>query len=246
MTTVGLALATVATAFGVTHKSAPHPLLSPAPAATAQIRIWKGEFPSGRRLHVTFSTTGKKPTAGDLGSLDRGYHFTEYTPVPAADLQLEVTTDLPTTTSLKSFPVHFTPNGLATLLLRENGGTLETELVDDSPPPSNANVPELAIRNFVPTLTGLQIAIGEDVRVALHSPDSYLLLRGLKPEVLQVDTSGQQEPGKPLRWTNEVDFRRCRKATLLIYPDPYGRIRPRLIAGVAPETSTADAAGATR
>ena len=54
-------------------------------------------------------------------------------------------------------------------------------------------------------------------------------MRGIKPAVYQIRTSGTGSDGKPFQWNNEVDFRQYRRQTLLIFPDPYGRVRPRLV-----------------
>ena len=64
----------------------------------------------------------------------------------------------------------------------------------------------------------------------LISVRSSVRLDGMKRAIYPVTTSGLDGTGKSVHWNTDVDFRQYRRATLLIYPDAYGRIRPRISA----------------
>jgi hypothetical protein len=217
---------------------APAEAAAPAPVNPAQMRIWKGELGSGRSLRVSYTTSARKPVTKDFAHLEKGFAFGSYAPIPAEDLQIEIFEDTPTGAKLKSIPLHLAAADKATLLLSETDGKIGAEIVNDTPSPGTEATAELAVRNFVPSLTSLQVSVGDDVHVSLNTPQSFLQVRGLRREALEVDTAGTQA-GKPIKWTNEVDFSQTRKATVLIYPDPYGRIRPRVITDNNPSESNA-------
>lgn len=198
-------------------------------AATAQVRIWKGEFPSKRAVSVTYKPAGKTATPTEFDGLNDSYSFTGYLRVPAEDLVFEFFDAADKTQKLSEQVVQAGSDDLITLILSEQKGEFHTELLHDALPSPKTTVAELTVRNFVPTLTDLEIKIGDGTRITLHAPDSFAQLRGLPLQALKVETSGSLGADKPFSISNDVNFDRFRKATLLIYPDPYGRIRPRLV-----------------
>lgn len=207
------------------------PAQAPAPAvpvSPALLRIWKGELVSRRALRVSYTVSAHKSPPKEFVHLEHGYDFGQYIPLPAEDLKLDVFEDRPNGELLNSLPLHLSSGDKVTLLISETGGKVGIEIVNDNPPPDAEKTADLSVRNFIPSLTSLQVSVGDDVRVTLSSAQSFLQVRGLRREALEVDTSGTQA-GKSIRWTNEVDFSQARKATVLIYPDPYGRIRPRVV-----------------
>jgi hypothetical protein len=222
-------------------KSAPAPK-SPAELATSatRFRLWKGDFPSKRAVHLTLRPTGKGANM-DLGEFAPESHFGDYIPGVAGDCTMEARLSGETGAPLATFATRLPANASATLVLRETeSGTLTFELLDDTPTGDDASG-ELFVRNFVPALKTLQLDAGPDLHLRLTTSSCFLHLRGLPRTSLQLETSGEDRTGAQIHWSNEVDFSQARRATLLIVTDPYGRIRPKIIIdasspGAAPVT----------
>ena len=87
---------------------------------------------------------------------------------------------------------------------------------------------EFRIYNFLPTSGTIQINLGAILNVQIASTQSSLRLSGINPALYPVQVNGVSGDNKEIRWTGEVDFTKCRKARLLIFTDPYGRVRPRV------------------
>lgn len=197
----------------------------PATAATASLRIWKGD--SGRAVHVILRRTGRGIEPTDLGELPATLRFGDYTDVPSGACTVELQDPTDPKSNLASLALQLAPGSFSTLLVSENAGALATELIDDTP--RGGDTAELVVRNFASTLATLQIDAGPDVHVKLTSGHSFLHLRGLPRARLSVETGGTETAGTAVQWSNDVDFTKIRRATLLIHADPYGRIRPRVV-----------------
>ena len=63
-------------------------------------------------------------------------------------------------------------------------------------------------------------------------------LEGFPLQLVALSMRATTGDGKTQTWTSEVDFRRARRASLLIVPDPYGRFRPRVSIDGKEVTST--------
>jgi hypothetical protein len=155
------------------------------------------------------------------------YRFGDYAVAPVGNVTIEIADEKDEKNPLAIVPAHLAADSFWTLLVRETGGEIHAELIDDTP--AGARTVALTVRNFAPTLSTLEIEAGPDFHAKLSSPESFVHVRGLPLERLQVETSGSESSGNVLQWTNSVDFTKFRGATVLIYPDPYGRIRPRVV-----------------
>ena len=80
----------------------------------------------------------------------------------------------------------------------------------------------------MPNLKDAHVDIGDMLNAQIASGAGLLMMRGVQPAVYQVRTSGTGPNGKAFEWNTEVELKQNHRQTLLIYPDPYGRIRPRL------------------
>lgn len=217
-----------------------------ATSAPAAIRLWKDAFPSKRNIRVLLKPTARKGTPTEIRVTSPGYRFMDYVELPAGDFTVEVNDLENLKAGLFQKTVTLPPKSFTTLLLREEGESISAEFIDDTIRGTSAEVGELTVRNFAPTLATLQIRVGDEVNVSLGSPASFLQVRGLKKALVQVETSGADVSGTALKWTSEVDFRTVLKATLVVYPDPYGRIRPQVVVdGENPNSSKEEAPSKT-
>ncbi len=194
--------------------------------ATAQVRVWKGDFPSKRALKITLRSAGRKPVASELAASAEGYFFSPYRPVPAGPAIIEVTDAHEAKHKPATLSTTLAPGSFTTVLLAENGEQTSIELLSDTIVSTPS--PELRVCNFAP-LTSLQIDVGEDLHARLNPTGAFLHVRGIPQKKIQVRTSGVDSSGKSVRGSNEVDFTQSPRVTILIYPDTYGRIRPRIV-----------------
>lgn len=201
---------------------------SATPGKSASVRLWKDAFASKRAVTVALRPLARKAAAADLGELADGVHFRDYIEVPAGSAMLEVAESANPKAKPETFPVQLAAGSFSTLLLRERDNEIVLECIDDTAPRDD-DVAELTVRNFVPTLATLRLRLGDAVSATLASPQSFLHVRGLARRSIEVETAGTDTAGKQLNWTNDIDFKKCRRATLLIAADPYGRIRPRVV-----------------
>ena len=193
--------------------------------ATAQLRVWKDVLASDRPVKITLRQ-GKK-TMAELRIVE-GLQFLEYQEIPSGPLVIEITDESEGNARLASTNAVFEGGDFFTLLLQENDGRLGVEIIDDASRPEAATG-ELTVRSFAPILTSLEVKIGSDVRLKLTGKAPFARLRGLALRTVQIDTTGMEADGKVVNWANELDFKKIPRATLLIVPDAYGRIRPRLV-----------------
>ena len=202
-----------------------------APAA-AHVRFWKTDLHDLSRVRVSLRTgAGRHAAAHDLGSAGPGFLFNNYADVPAGHGTLEVfaATDK---TPLLSLPADFVPGAFVTVLLNEPqkaGEPPRVEIIEDGGPGVDAPRAQIIMRSFVVGIKEMRVTVGENLNAQFVSGDGFLQMRGLKPAYYPIRTVGTGADDKPFEWTNEADLRQRHHQTLLIYPDPYGRIRPRLI-----------------
>lgn len=194
--------------------------------AMAQVRVWKGDFPSKRALKISLRSSGRKPAVSEIAASADGYFFSPYRPVPAGAATIEVTDAQDAKNKLATLPATLAPGSFTTVLLAENGEQTSIELLTDTI--ASTPSPELRVFNFAP-LASLQIDVGEDLHARLNPPSAFLHVRGITEKKIQVRTSGVDSSGKSVRGSNEVDFTQFPRVTILIYPDTYGRIRPRIV-----------------
>ncbi len=180
------------------------------------------------------------PASHEIGNAGPGFTFNNYTDAPAGRATLNVfSSPVPPAASkgprpqpLVSLPVDFVPGSFVTVLLDEpptTGAPPQTEVIVDGGG-TNAAPAQFTARSFIPGLKDVRVTLGDSLSAQFASGDSFLQMRGLKPASYPVRTVGTGPDGKSFEWNNDADLKSHRSQTLLIYPDPYGRIRPRVIA----------------
>ena len=192
-------------------------------------------FPTLRVTMTPLGTTPKQHLAArDLGSGGTGYIFDNYADLPAGRGTLEVFDASGAAHPLVSLPAEFAPGAFVTVLLeepRKAGAPPQMEIIVDSTEAQTVDgdsSAQIRIRNFAAAIKDIRVTLGDALNAQFAGSGGYLRMRGLKSAVYAVKTVGTGADGKPFEWTTEADLRQHHSQTLLIFPDPYGRIRPRM------------------
>jgi|GEM_PF-3534699 len=204
---------------------------TPAPAETepAHFRVWKGEFKRSQAMRIVVTSDTAKDKPVERGISGQGFGFTEYSTVPSGPASILFSQE--DDSSVKPAPVshQFAPGSFTTLLVQQEGDNLTLQIIDDSPTGKDPESGEFIVRNFASTLKEFRIEVADEVDTHLRAPDGMLHLRGLDRQVFGLTITATTTEGKESKWTEELNLTKCPKATLLIFADPRGRIRPRLV-----------------
>lgn len=218
---------------------------TPPPIASAHVRLWKGDFASGRTVRVQVVPARAKTPAVDFQPDGKEPAFTEYTPLPAGPCSIAPIDPAKPGAKPNTIARVFTPNSFTTLIVREGVSEPCIEIIDDTPTADEMDA-ELTVRNFASGLTHIRLRARDTIDVRLRAPHAYLHMRGLDQNILLLETTANTSDGKESKWANEIDFKKARKATVLIFSDPYGRIRPRVtLDGALPAAATHQPQNAT-
>jgi hypothetical protein len=215
------------------------PTVAVATGAT-HLRIWKADLPGVLSARVTLQPLvvagGKKGVSQEIAKLGPGYQFGDYTDVPAGKCVLEsFISDQPQ--PFASVIADLSAGSFSTLLVsrpEKAGASPRTALILDAEDekttsPNTADVPaQFSVRNLAPGVHDLRVSVGDNLMAQFSTGNAYLQMTGLQRGIYGVRTTGKDAEGKPFEWTTEGNFEHSRRQTLLIYPDPYGRVRPRL------------------
>jgi hypothetical protein len=212
--------------FALTFANA-DPKTKPA-VSSASLRVWVGSLGAKKTLRVVIRGNAKKPSGIEIADKIGAFRFGEYDTAPGGAGVVDIFDGDSGKAPVVSRNIHFAANTFWTLLIQEIGSELCAEVIDDTPV-SNAALTILRVRNLAPSVRKLTIDAGPLLHVQFASPGASLEVRGLPTERLQVETSGVEVSGAALQWTNEIDLVQYPRTTLLIFPDPYGRIRPRVV-----------------
>ncbi len=204
-----------------------------AAAPAAHVRLWKTDLHDFPNLRVAFKPIGgRHPATQELGGGNPGYAFNSYADAPAGHGTVEVFSGA-ANRPLISQPASLPAGAFITVLLSEPGKVGEPprlEIIEDDTLITDAARAQITVRSFIADLKDVHLTVGESLSAQFVSGDGFLQMRGLKPALYPVRTVGTGSDGKSFDWNMDADLRQNRHQTLLIYPDPYGRIRPRLIA----------------
>ena len=220
-------------------------------SAAAHVRFWKTALAELSRVRVSSKTgTGKHASAHDLGSAGPGFSFENYADTPSGHVTLEVYAG-ENKTPVTTLPAEFTPDSFMTVLVKEPrkaGEPPQIEVILDSTgaQPAGGVPSQIRVRNFVADIKDIHVTIGDALNAQFTGDDDYLNMKGMKPIVYPVRTVGTGTGGKPFEWNTEADLRQHHRQTLLIYPDPYGRIRPRMVVDGESQGEPADGQGGQR
>jgi len=215
---------------GAKPEATAKPAKDAVPAKSAYVRIWKEDFTTEGDLRARIRPTDAKAEPFEVDLDAKGFRFTNYAAVAAGPTLISV--NIPTQSDGPKSPeiaYKFTPGSFTTLIVSRGDDGLRFEILDDAPSGQQEGDAELLVRNFVHDLKDFRVQVGEDLSARLHGPEGFLQVRGLNRKLSAIETTAQSSDGKESKWTTEVDFSSVRRATLLIFADPYGRIRPRVM-----------------
>ena len=195
----------------------------------ARMRVWKACDPANTAVQIVFTPDKGANAAPFTFSPDAsGFQFTNYQGVPAAAGVVTVTLGGHPPVRI---PVNLSEGGDSTLLVQVRSGEISARWINETPAAEEAGT---TFKTY-----NLLAGNGGDVQVVV--PGASSRMGGLKAAVYPVTVNGTDTDGKTFKWSTEADLKRHRHATLLIYPDGYGRIRPRLIEDGQPTESSAKA-----
>lgn len=205
---------------------------TPAPAKMepAYFRVWKGELKSPKAVRVVVTPDTAKDQPVERGVSSKGFGFTDYGTVPSGQASILFSQeDDPNGKPATAASHTFAPGSFSTLLVLQEGDHLALQVIDDSPTGKDPESGEFVVRNFAGTLKEFRIEVGDEVDTHLRASDGMLHLRGLDRQVFGLTITATTTEDKEWKWTEELNFTKWPKVTLLIFADPRGRIRPRLV-----------------
>jgi hypothetical protein len=126
------------------------------------------------------------------------------------------------TSPLKVFDVDLKPDVFFTILV----SPLSIDMIDDTNDPK-ATSGTLTVRNYFPGVTVEITANAQKIVTALPYGQSHTA-GGLPLQRLPLSLHARLPNGTPIESGAEADLRASKRATLLIIPDSYGRISPRI------------------
>lgn len=226
--------------------SAPSSAPAPSPAAvgggSSWVRLWKEDFANKNKVRLELVSKTDKAKLVHFEPTATGAFFTDYANIPAGAATLLLT--LPGSESDKdaSIPVTLLPDSFTTILVHDRDGKPEVEILNDAPASVDEKNAEFTVRNFAFDLAEIRVQAGDTLNARLRAPSCYLNAHGFPREKLQIDTTTKSNAGKESHWATEIDFSTSRKATLLIFVDPYGRVRPRVVFDGQPATTKSEVA----
>jgi hypothetical protein len=226
-TWAALAVAVVVTSSSTGQTEAAEKKKSAISAAPAFVRVWTGYLSPNRSLRVVLRTSARKNSTIEMIPRTDAFRFGEYVEVPSGGWTLEISGADEAKQPPVTVPAQVAAGSFFTILIRESGAGVGAELIDDTI--AGHVTGELTVRNLSPRLGNVQITAGPALSVRLASAESFLHVRGLPRNRIQVETSGADTSGETIQWSNEIDFSQILRATIVICPDPYGRLRPRVL-----------------
>ncbi len=169
---------------------------------------------------------GKSGQPVELSNGSSQYEFTDYKEVPVGVCVIETSTPARQTSTL---PLYLSKESQATVLIRIQDGKTSTEIIDDSSA-AHGNTREFNVYNLLLGTKGdMGIKLGAAFDSHQISPGGSVRVHGVKAALYPVSIDGTDNEGKSFHWSGETDLRSSHRSTLLICPDSYGRIRPRLL-----------------
>ena len=215
-----LLLCGVAAGTASSQTDAPTPTPSPKPKA-AYIRFWN-MLPSRPSTVLELLSADKPLITAAVCNFYAGY-----TSVTPGAFTLTVRRVGDQNGAIKRLPVNLLADMYVSILVSAKDGQPNVELIDDTIDPKTAGTRRLVLRQLFPNAkvtatvgpgpAGATLGFGETVAMDnLPAAQSSL--------TVQAVISGQGVKS----WSMPLDLTQAAHNTLLIFPDPYGRFRPRL------------------
>lgn len=213
-------------AMGSTFSLAQVPAPTPTPSATvkpkmAYIRFWN-MLPS------------QPPTVLELLSADKPLatapvcnFYAGYASVTPGAFTLTIRRAGDQNGAIKRLPVNLQPDMFVTLLVTSKDGQPTVDYIDDTIDPKALGAKRLVLRQLFPNAK-VTATIGSAPASAALSYGETLALDNLTATQTSL-TVQATIPGQSAKsWSMPLDLSKYSHNTLLIFPDPYGRFRPRL------------------
>ncbi len=156
-----------------------------------------------------------------------GNFYAGYTPVVTGAFTFTVSRPSDSAHPLKRLPISLPPDAYVTILATAKDGQPAVEAINDTLDPKTAGIGRLIVRQYV---VGARVtaAVGTTSTLSALGYGDTAILDNLPSAQTTVDVQVTLPnlPTKP--FSIPVDFSATPHATLLIAPDPNGRVRPRL------------------
>ena len=177
----------------------------------------------GQPAPVLELLAGDKPLTATVA----GNFSAHYVPVIPSTLNLTVRQAGDQTGSIKRLSANLKADDFITVLVTSKTGQPDAELINDTVDPKATDSRRLTVRQLSPDIKATTFIGSSPVSTALGFGETATLDNvPAGPSTLTIQTV---IPGKgPKSWSMPLDMTQTPHATLLIFPDPYGRFRPRL------------------
>ena len=190
---------------------------SPTPKV-GYIRFWNMLPPTNGTFEVRNANAG--PTEESLLTAS-AYKYSSYTAFPEARYRLAVVKK-GEAAALKIFEVDLKQDTFFTILISPRS----IDMFSDAQDP-NADSGRLMIRNFFPGANISALINSKQVTESLPYGQSYEA-GGLSLDRAVITLRAKLPSGVPSESSVDFDFKTSKRATVLIIPDSYGRLRPRI------------------
>ena len=129
--------------------------------------------------------------------------------------------------AIKRLPVNLLGNMFVTILVSMKDGQPNVEFIDDTIDPKTAGATRLVLRQLFPNAK-VTATVGTGPASAALGYGETVVLDNLAATQSSL-TVQASIPGQSAKsWSMPLDLTQFPRTTLLIFPDPYGRFRPRL------------------
>ncbi len=222
----------------------PPPVPSPTPAGSkpkpAYVRFWNMTTVKGATFDLV-NDAGPKEAFSSAASRN----FTApYLPIAAATYSFSVYKAGEREVVLKKFPINLRSNVFVTILVSgDKPEAFKFELLDDTWSTEKTTAGIAIIRNFLPDAEASFKVEGKTINVR---PGAFETVTGLPLQKVMFALEAKMPDGSVRVWNSEADFKRSRRATLLVFQDGRGQIRPRAsedgVSNIDPEPDRAEPA----
>lgn len=203
------------------------------------VRLWNMQPIGGTSLDLVIGSDTQGRAVQNAGPVN---YYAGYNQLSPGTYPLTVFRAGDRQVPVKGFNVVLRPDSYVTIIVTQTtGGTLAAELVDDTPDPTKPPANRLTVRQFCPNVRVQVTAAGRLSTEPVEAGRSQTL-EGLPGGIVPLTMRATMANGAVKTWNTEADFRTSRHASLLVFADPYGRIRPRVsVDGPSPAAEDATA-----
>ncbi|MDQ2868084.1 MAG: DUF4397 domain-containing protein [Verrucomicrobiota bacterium] len=194
-----------------------------APTATPRtpgfIRFWDMLPSTNGSFQLLDTSTPKAPPIATANA----YAYSNYRELPAGKYRLAVV-KRGTSVPLKAFDVNLSPNTFFTILVSPGRIDAFEDTLTTRPQAGS-----VTLRNYFPNTT-VRVTQGKQVLVESLGYGQSTAISGLPLVKSTLLLETKLPDGKSAQSFAETDLKSWPRVTVLIFPDPYGRFRPRVVA----------------